>query len=70
MPTIEATVDARGPNFVLRHLVQVSQADKQKLISATESMKQKIKDSFKKDSTHRFYVCKKNDHSILYKMIE
>ena len=33
-------------------------------------MKHTIKDSFKKDSTHRFYVCKKNDHSILYKMIE
>ena len=33
-------------------------------------MKDLIKDSFKKDSTHRFYVCKKNDHSILHKMIE
>ena len=44
--------------------------DKQILISATESMKNLIKDSFKKDSTHRFYVCKKNDHSILHKMIE
>mgnify|MGYP001206827273 FL=1 len=38
-------------------------------ISATAPMQKIIKDTFKKDSIHRFFVCKKNDHSILYKTI-
>ena len=50
--------------IVFKHL------DKQILISATDTMKKTIKDSFNKDSTHKFYVCKKNDHSILHKTIE
>ena len=54
----------------LESKIVFTHTDKQILISATESMKHTIKDSFKKDSTHRFYVCKKNDHSILHKMIE
>ena len=39
-------------------------------ISATEQMQKIIKDTFKADSLHRFFVCKKNDHSILHKTIE
>ena len=38
-------------------------------ISATAPMQKIIKETFKKDSIHRFFVCKKNDHSILHKTI-
>jgi len=44
--------------------------DKEISISATATMQKIIKDTFKTDSVHRFFVCKKNDHSILYKTIE
>lgn len=44
--------------------------DKELSISATATMQKIIKDTFKADSVHRFFVCKKNDHSILHKTIE
>ena len=68
--------DIVNPNFYklkendLESKIVFKHTDKQILISATESMKNTIKNSFKQDSTHRFYVCKINDHSILHKMIE
>tara|TARA_B100000927_G_scaffold22773_1_gene17302 strand:+ start:33 stop:605 length:573 start_codon:yes stop_codon:yes gene_type:complete len=68
--------DVVNPSFyklkenALESKIVFEHIDKQISISATETMKNTIKDSFKKDSTHRFYLCKKNDHSILHKMIE
>tara|TARA_B100000424_G_scaffold241213_1_gene209188 strand:+ start:312 stop:884 length:573 start_codon:yes stop_codon:yes gene_type:complete len=44
--------------------------DKELSISATATMQKIIKDTFKADSVHRFFVCNKNDHSILHKTIE
>ena len=44
--------------------------DKELSISATATMQKIIKDTFKANSVHRFFICKKNDHSILHKTIE
>lgn len=40
-------------------------------VSATQSMKTVLQNAFKKNkNTHKFFVCEKNDHSILHQMIE
>lgn len=39
-------------------------------ISATQPMKDIIKETFEQNHVHRFFICKRNDHSIFYKMLE